>query len=161
MRNSMKVIGRSIWDKTVFVMCDCHAELIQFTKMKDATCEFDILYYGDNKTTIKGEYGYGFSFTRSSFEDFVDTLRSIVLSPDSNISSVFFDKENMNEDVENSYPELELFHEVDDWVTIRRLGHFKKSKDEIVWEILLDDDSAEQLLNELETWLDDEEEEND
>lgn len=42
----MKVIGRSIWDKTVFVMCDCHAELIQFTKTKDATCEFDILYYG-------------------------------------------------------------------------------------------------------------------
>ena len=32
MRNNLKVIGRSIWDKTVFVMCDCHAELIQFTK---------------------------------------------------------------------------------------------------------------------------------
>ena len=126
----MKVVGRSIWDKTVFVMCDCHAELIQFTKTKDATCEFDILYYGDNKTTIKGEYGYG-------------------------------DKENMNEDVETSYPELELFHEVDDWVTIRRLGHFKKSKDDVVWEILLDDDSAKQLLNELETWLDNEEDEND
>ena len=62
----------------------------------------------------------------------------------------------MNEDIENSYPELELFHEVDDWVTIRRLGHFKKSKDETVWEILLDDDSAKQLLNELESWIDEE-----
>lgn len=155
----MKVVGRSIWDKTVFVMCDCHNELIQFTKMKDATCEFNILYYGDNKTPI--DEGYGFSFTHASFEDFVDTLRSIVLSPDNNISSVFFDKENMNKDVENSYPELELFHEADDWVTIRRLRHSRKSKDEVVWEIFLDDDSAEQLLDELETWLDDEEDDND
>lgn len=160
----MKVIGRSIWDKTVFVMCDCHAELIQFTKMKDATCEFNILYYGDNKTTIEEEYSYGFSFTRASFEDFVDTLRGIVLSPDSDISSVFFDKENMDEDVENGYPKLELFHlfpEINDCVTIRRLGHFKKSKDDVVWEILLDEDSAKQLLDELETWLDDEEVKND
>lgn len=152
----MKVVGRSIWDKTVFVMCDCHNELIQFTKMKDATCEFNILYYGDNKTPI--DEGYGFSFTHASFEDFVDTLRSIVLSPDSNISSVFFDKENMDENVENGYPKLELFREAEDWVTIRRLGHLKKSKDDIVWEILLDEDSAKQLLDELETWLDDEEE---
>lgn len=155
----MKVIGRSIWDKTVFVMCDCHAELIQFTKLKDATCEFDILYYGDNKTTIEEEYSYGFSFTRASFEDFVDTLRSIVLSPDSNILSVFIDKENMDNNVETGYPELELYHEEDDWVIIRRLRHFRKSEDDVVWEIFLDDDSAEQLLNELETWLDDEEDE--
>lgn len=155
----MKVIGRNIWDKTVLVMCDCHNELIQFTKLKDATCEFNILYYGDNKTPI--DEGYGFSFTHASFEDFVDTLRSIVLSPDSNISSVFFDKENTNKDVENSYPELELFHEAEDWVVIRRIRHFRKSKDEVVWEIFLDDDSAEQLLNELETWLDDEEDDND
>lgn len=157
----MKVIGRSIWDKTVFVMCDCRNELIQFTKSKDVTCEFDILYYGDNKTTINEEYGYGFSFTRASFEDFVDTLRSIVLSPDSNILSVFIDKENMDNNVETDYPELELYHDADDWVTIRRLGHFRESKDDVIWEILLDDDSAEQLLNELETWLDDEGDEND
>lgn len=157
----MKVIGRSIWDKTVFVMCDCHDELIQFTKLKDATCEFDILYYGDNKTTINEEYSYGFSFTRASFEDFVDTLRSIVLSPDSNILFVFIDKENMDNNLFPYYPELELYRDADDWVTIRRLGHFRESKDDVVWEILLDDDSAEQLLNELETWLDDEGDEND
>ena len=153
----MKIVGRSIWDKTIFAMCDCHAELIQFTKLDSKENKYDVLYYGNNCTAPESYYNVGFTFTEDTFYDFVDTLRSIVLSPDGNISSVYCDEEHANHDGEIGAPRLEIFHERDDWTTIRRISKFGGRREECIWEILLDDDSTKALLEELEGWVDEEE----
>ena len=154
----MKIIGRSIWDKTVFAMCDCHAELIQFTKLDSKENKYDILYYGNNCTAPENYCNVGFTFTEDTFYDFVDTLLSIVLSPDDSISSVYYDEENAGSCYEIGIPKLEIFHERDDWTTIRRISKFdSKRGEECIWEILLDDDSTKALMEELEGWIDEEE----
>lgn len=152
----VKIIGKSIWNKTIFVMCDCHAEFIQFTELNAKENNYDIFYYGNNCTAPEDYYNIGFTFTENTFHDFVDTLRSIILSPNNNISSIYYDKENTNYSGEIGAPKLEVFHKRDDWTTIRRSSKFEGRGEECIWEILLDEDSTKALLEELEGWIDEE-----
>lgn len=153
----VKVIGRSIWNKTIFAMCDCHTELIQFTKLDTKENKYDILYYGNSCTAPENYHNIGFTFTEDTFYDFIDTLHSIVLSPDDNIFSIYYDEEHANHNGEIGAPKLEVSRVQNDWTNIRRISKFDNRREECIWEILLDEDSIKALMEELEGWVDEEE----
>ena len=144
----MKLIGRGIWYKSVFVMCDCHTEMIQLYQLEKDDDEFVFSYFGDNYISPKIAGHFEFVMDRGQFLDFVDFVNRAATSPEELIETTYSEKNNDDEEIT---PVLRLYADEYDCLTIERID-IANNKESVLWEIIVDSDRTKELAEELNSW---------
>lgn len=144
----MKLIVRDIWYKSVIVMCDCHAEMIQISQFEKNDDEFVFYYFGNNYTSPKEDGWYEFVMDREQFLDFVDFINRAETCPEELMETSY--REKNNGDVVAPHV-LRLYVDECGYLTIERID-ITDNKESVIWEILIDTNSTKELAEELNSW---------
>ena len=144
----MKLIGRGIWYKSVFVMCDCHTEMIQLYQLEKDEDEFVFSYFGDSYISPKKDGCFEFVMDREQFLDFVDFVNRVATSPEERMETSYQEKNDNNE---ATTPILKLYTDEYDCLTIERVD-IDDNKESVLWEIIIDADRVKEFAEELNSW---------
>lgn len=144
----MKLIGRDIWHKSVIVMCDCHAEMIQISQFEKNDGEFVFSYFGNNCTSPKKDEWCEFLMYREQFLDFVDFINRAATCPEEFMETTYSEKNN---GYETTTHVLRLYVDECGYLTIERID-ITDNKECVIWEIIINTNNTKELSDELNSW---------
>ena len=139
-----KLIGRNMFEQSLFVQCDCGEEIVEFCEDDG---EYFLRYHSWYDRRIERYSDFTFS-NKSALAEFVDKIRDFIRGILENTSPItLLDKYSYK----NKLPGALVVDYTDCYVSIRRYARYNKLN-KCTWEILLKKEEAQQLVNELDNW---------
>lgn len=139
----MKIIGKEVWEQSLFVQCECTEEIIEFCNDDEGEYFIRLHGYYDRKKDRYSDFTFWHKGQFSVFVSFLrDFINGIPSAPKRLYDKYFSYK--------NKKPGILHLEYAEDFFSIRKYANDKAKK--CTWEVILRNEQAIEVYNELECW---------